>query len=1330
MARKKYSNEGKHKVETGNTFVVRSTVEDGYQYFDTVSQIAQAWAEENPEQVGPNKQFRNQAAVVKWIERNNTLYTRDGVECGDKKSGGTIYPGQELVLPTGKKLQDVDMHKVACPIETPQPQPDQPLPSFESFQPTVQEVTEAEYIRAKLPVYPLGGNLAHSVDGGAATGTAQIQDALNFTNLATDIVPNQPVVAARGLGVKSTGIQTVGSTAANIAEYAVTFNPVAVGGVGILPIGLMLDIGVNDRSRHGRQGSNGSKNNDDVAGKNGRIDLPLIGGYVNPLGVTKATQDDATLLPLIGIDIAADGRVIDNDSERNNNNHPYYVVGDGDNAPSVTMSRRAVRSNYTHANKTFLQASPSEPVALKGLNSYSFAALVNDHNLEPQVAKLGKELAEAPSAAVAQKMIGIMNYQQQLVGVSNYDVNADVSKPLDEEAVARLNPREKVVYNRNRVIDFAASKGITGLDANALPAENPVQSLTRQQVIDKFIPYYEELADKKEGVFKEQYKQILGEKTKEDLDTPEGRKAAATVFVNNLPAVKTMPENGFNYPFLERSYLAPEAGFNPVERFEYKPKTPAADRSVIAAALEAGFAGDTANTKLYLENVDGKAALPQRDLLSVGLRAEFGKGGVSFDRAAALKDVMARGYRPELEGTTFSREETHGIIRHLPAVEADIKASANNPEIVATRQQDILALASHRKNSTDLQPGALGTQFLYELAVEPGNKTLLKMEDNIRRTDPTNAEARIETLRQGVQWSKEHVSEITLGQSHSQVAYYTHAQQIAAGAPGVGAPGTREETVTTTQVSDKNVASLLGIVAKKPEAAQALVAAASTSSVAGSVLAIEQANISADKELLIAKAALGDGKMAAALVASSTLSAEEKAKFAEAAKAPAKLQAADAALILNGLASTPLSATAGLKAIAANKQASAALVESLQVSDSLKDGSQLVAALSDAQRADIAAKAGFKAEDWKHALPQQVTHTRKVTVVSNAEQVGDFSQFTATAQLPAGHERDVQQVMNFISNPNTRGKALESIAESNPGYMTALIVQTLANDEKLRKDTLGNLNNAGDKTTVGPGAFLQRLTNNHNEGRLADIVSDLSKAYASGNEKNVAKYSAQLEAYANADVTTREGQQNANAIQALYTSLIAAQGSNGITGAQALAVTVGTTLTNIPNVAVPPLATSTFTSEQTLATLHTSVVTNVDVGNAKDNSEKYTTIVSNLPTGGGINVPFIVVPRPGKDKDKKTPNEPSEPPPGCPECPRPTPPETPTLPTPPGQPTVPTPPEVPTPPVVTPPESLPPVVPQPPALPPSVTPPEGATVGALDVTVPNVPGKGGVIQRG
>lgn len=101
-----------------------------------------------------------------------------------------------------------------------------------------------------------------------------------------------------------------------------------------------------------------------------------------------------------------------------------------------------------------------------------------------------------------------------------------------------------------------------------------------------------------------------------------------------------------------------------------------------------------------------------------------------------------------------------------------------------------------------------------------------------------------------------------------------------------------------------------------------------------------------------------------------------------------------------------------------------------------------------------------------------------------------------------------------------------------------------------------------------------------------------------------------------------------------------------------------------------------------------------------------------------------------KNPPKKTPNEETPAPPGCPECPRPTPPETPTLPTPPGPPETPTPPTPPTPPVVTPPESVTPVVPQPPALPPSVRPPEGATVGALDVTVPSVPGKSGVIQRG
>ena len=113
-------------TRTENQFTIRRVNgRDGPEY-DTVSTIAAAWVQANPDKVGRGLQFANVAAVQSEILRLNGLNIRNGVaHCGEVIDGvvylnpGTIYlPNGNRVLPQNVELvrgRDCGQHRECSP---------------------------------------------------------------------------------------------------------------------------------------------------------------------------------------------------------------------------------------------------------------------------------------------------------------------------------------------------------------------------------------------------------------------------------------------------------------------------------------------------------------------------------------------------------------------------------------------------------------------------------------------------------------------------------------------------------------------------------------------------------------------------------------------------------------------------------------------------------------------------------------------------------------------------------------------------------------------------------------------------------------------------------------------------------------------------------------------------------------------------------------------------------------------------------------------------------------------------------------------------------------
>ncbi len=765
-----------------NTYVVRpDQTKDNYRDYDTLSGIAVEWLRQNPNQTSFKGNFaEKQRQVEAWIVKQNHLKDKSGKECGEKNvHGAVIHVGQPLTLPDGNRVVNPSQHKEKCPItpvilpsalpvETAPPQ----APAAEARAPR-----EPETVAVRLPEYPVAGNLA----GGRH---APVYDALNALPLLGH-KPNQPAVAARGQTNEGVGAHTLGDVAVaatSVLPWApVPFSVNQYAGAAIFP-GLTLDTWqTQNYAAQSRQGGNGSNQDGVTIDNTLRLDISPVtsAGFFR---ATDRTNTDATLLWGVGIKHDKGGRVVDVQGDdpgaKFNNNHVHSVMGEGENVPAVTLSERQVKEGKQN---WFLQGTPSAPQAVP-LNNYALAGMVDERYVLPHIAKAGNAVAANPTNENVQELVALYNLRQNLTGISNYPVNADVSKPLDDAARARLNPSEQIAYNRARLLDYAKERGIEGIDAAAI-AE--VRSIPKAQLHENMVAYYAEMAKERPRAFSEIYETLNGEKAAYDTDKPEERRAVAKQFVENLPYYKTYPEQGVALDHLKSAYLSPRAQFTPVEKFTYRPEAAPSDASALAGAMNV-IAGNPDNVKALLaasgENPRVAEAWQSRDNFSIQLPAWHGDHTRSLTRSGQVEAVKARGYRDEVMATHFTSDDTNGIVRNLPAVQEDLAKSAENPEILKLRADDLRQMATDGKQGTVLGVGAHANQLLHALALEPGNKTLLAMEANIRRAAASPAEAakQIEALRQGVDWAKDHVTaRHTGGVSHTAMAAHYDASENA-----------------------------------------------------------------------------------------------------------------------------------------------------------------------------------------------------------------------------------------------------------------------------------------------------------------------------------------------------------------------------------------------------------------------------------------------------------------------------------------------------------------------------------------------------------------------
>lgn len=139
-----------------NTFQVRggrttadSEYGEGVPYYDTVSGIAKAWKEANPDDPRSLRQVQRDIVLA------NRLKTRNGVACtGENIQDAVIRAGQTLVLPAGNPANP-ELH-YDCPPER-RPRPPEPVQSIEipSVPVTVEPQAEARPL-AQLNLTPDG----------------------------------------------------------------------------------------------------------------------------------------------------------------------------------------------------------------------------------------------------------------------------------------------------------------------------------------------------------------------------------------------------------------------------------------------------------------------------------------------------------------------------------------------------------------------------------------------------------------------------------------------------------------------------------------------------------------------------------------------------------------------------------------------------------------------------------------------------------------------------------------------------------------------------------------------------------------------------------------------------------------------------------------------------------------------------------------------------------------------------------------------------------------------------------------------------------------------
>ena len=1260
------------------THTVRGGGTKPERYWDTVETIAEAWKKANPED------RRSLDQIGQWIIDTNDIKTTGGRDCRFKLDVAIIRKGQELTLPKGNALGEFDVVKEVNCKELP---PEEAILLFTTPESvaTTEPGRPAGVAAVKLPDYLNAGTL------NTKGSTAEVHDGWNLP-MMLGIMPDQPDPAARGINRNGTGVQTVAGSLGHSAAYLASITPLPVSstvGLVYFPTFMVSGPSSADRVMDARQGGNGARDDkkykyeaSDTPGRDPRFDgWPFNGKPLMPFAMSERSFRDATLLPGLGIEFNPDNRIVNAQDTKFGNNQIYNVVGpNGAFVPSVTPSRVEQESGGVKKNRV-TQGEPGKPQPLNSMNNYALAYFVNEESIQPQLSVAMAQFEKAPNAADAQRAIELLNYQNDLVAISNFNVNANVrglargATPTPDTLLA-LNPAERIAYQKESVIFSAEKAGITGLNPDAKPAKSPVQSITREELRGNLIDYYAEMAQDsrddgkpaKGREFRAVYERQVGEGAKYDSKDEASRVAAATKFVDTLPILKTMPAQGFGYDHLESYFQAPREQFNDVEKYIYRPKsTEGLTRADTTAAIDI-LSSDPGSVALLLEgskNTDVAQAWISFDDKRVQLPKLFGDKRIHLDRAELLRETRARGYsdaRIDFGGNdgegNFSREETRGkITGNVSDIQPELVASAADPDVVKRRQQDLRDMA-RSDGMWASGKGAPANQLLYALAKEPDNKTLYAIEARIRANaaSPEIADQQIETLRKGVEYAKDTISKDMLGTDVDTIARANARRSMMS--PGVAAAqGTagRTETETRTEsvIVEGNVKTLFGHLATKPAAAQAFVAAAGgEGETQRSALLKSALTLPADQQLLVAKAAIGANPTAAAAL----IPEADKATFTTATSA---LTAENAGSVLTILSNAPLASAGAVSAIAKDAKASTAVMTAL--SGDKTTASLLASGLTATQQTDIAKKANLnpnQADLWTSVAPKEVTNTVTRTVpVTNLQLEGDtgLAAFREAGLEPDARARKVKFSKAYITDSVTQERSIAEMAVTRPDIMTAAVIQTLSDHPELVGGMRSNLEQIGDKRANRgiTGAVGDKFTTNAQE-KLGDIIGDLVKAQQANNPKDRDRAIQRLN-----EMAASNNPADQQAFADLAAAVMATEPKKGskttTTGRDALVSTLTTALDNSLSNTQAPLRSSQMTADDLLNGIYTTVP-GVDYSNARQLVDSgLTAINSNTSTSGWI-IPFIPVVK-GTDKPKNDPKVPCTPGiDGCPEVPRPPPP--------------------------------------------------------------------------
>lgn len=759
--------------------------------------------------------------LIDQIILENNLKDSRGRDCtGARRNFALIWPEQVLEIPDGLDNHGPLNVRFRAAENCPPLIDDPEAPAVREIMRTVvieQEIPQ----RVALPVYVTGGNLR---DG----QTADIQDAYNLPILFGHM-PDQPDPAARGLGGEGTGMQTVYGTASRIIGDVLLYSPqsIPIGGgaltIGLIPVTYSGHSG--DRERDARQGSNATQQ--DIPGTAWRFDFPWI---------SENTRLDGTFLPGLGVDVR-DGRIVDDPNSPHNNNQVYYgALGTAAYEPGMTLSDREVSSGYTERNQR-LQERPTDAMSLAGLNNYSLAFYANQERIQPQITMGYNLMVQQPTnPAVYQQQINLLRFQQQLVGVSNFDITSpreiarlaaldpNALSTADQTALSRLNPREMMEYQIQYTTRLAETNGVTGLNVagEALTGDRyPIRSVTQSEMREQMVEYYTRLATEEPDIFRDMVQRETGTRPRYNARDAGAVGTVVGTFVDNHTIVREYPIEGFSLEHMDRYFRLPEERFNPVERFQSVGGefTGAENRSAVLSGAMATLADDPEITRMLLaasDDLQVAQAWSHFDNSTVQRPAQYGMGG--WDRGDEMVRLRDRGYGEEAMTGTFSREETQGIIRGLGSAEApgpvvtDLIASAQSPDIIARRQADLrlMATAGTRDGRGGILAGGHAEHLLYALAQERDNTTLLAIEARIRETDPENADRRIADLRAGVAYARNNVMGTMLGTGHDQLAGTIAATEITRDGPSARVETQTRDGVEYLATPDAEIVAAAG----------------------------------------------------------------------------------------------------------------------------------------------------------------------------------------------------------------------------------------------------------------------------------------------------------------------------------------------------------------------------------------------------------------------------------------------------------------------------------------------------------------------------------------